>query len=67
LADTCRETTTTPSPALPQRKLGLPDLRKIKRRPGQARGVWGGSTPSALEVRRSISAPDTHFPAIPVK
>jgi hypothetical protein len=34
-----------PSPPLPQRKSGLPDLRKIKPRPGQARGAWGGSRP----------------------
>ena len=27
------------SPALPQRKSGLPDLRKVKTRPGQARGT----------------------------
>ena len=34
-----------PSPPLPQRKSGLPDLRKIKPRPEQARGAWGGSRP----------------------
>ena len=30
-----------PSPPLPHRKSGLPDLRKINTRPGQARGAWG--------------------------
>src|SRR5262249_37421391 len=33
--------TLTPSPPLPRRKSGLPDLRKIKTRPGQARGARG--------------------------
>jgi hypothetical protein len=39
-----------PSPALPQRKSGLPDLRKVKTRPGQARGAWGEQTESAART-----------------
>ena len=44
LADATRATTTTPLPSPPPTS-GLPDLRKIKPRPGQARGAWGGSRP----------------------
>ena len=32
-----------PSPALPHRKSGLPDLRKIKHNPGKP-GLWGGGS-----------------------
>jgi hypothetical protein len=35
-----------PSPALPQRKSGLPDLRKISRDPGGPEARGGGSRPS---------------------
>ena len=45
MADTPRASTTTPLPSPPPRKSGLPDLRKSKPRPGQARGAWGGSRP----------------------
>ena len=41
--------TTTPLPSPPPRKSGLPDLRKSKPRPGQARGAWGGSRPSLTQ------------------
>ena len=40
---TChRVLTATPAPRPPQRKSGLPDLRKTKPRPGQARDALGG-------------------------
>ena len=41
MADAACAITTTPLPSLPQRESGLPDLRKRKSRPGQARGAWG--------------------------
>jgi hypothetical protein len=37
-----------PSPALPQRKSGLPDLRKISRDPGRPGARGGGSRPRLL-------------------
>ena len=43
--------TTTPLPtALPQRKSGLPDLRKISRDPGKPGARWGGSRPPVPQV-----------------
>jgi hypothetical protein len=40
-----------PSPTLPRRKSGLPDLREISRDPGRPGARGGGSTPSLLPAR----------------
>src|SRR5215469_12439558 len=38
-----------PSPTLPQRKSGLPDLRTIRRDPGKPGARGGGSTPNVRQ------------------
>jgi len=55
LADAACAITTTPLPSLPQRESGLPDLRKRKSRPGQARGAWGREQTAVAARADSIS------------